>query len=132
MKDAKGHGSDAGLHSGGVQATPKLQRRHFEAIAAELKGRNAAPDEVHAMAEKLATTNPGFRRDFFVAAATGGDYRFKGPGNNAAAVSRKAKKVSGSYQPDASGARNSPLVSNAKSKFNETFNKVYGDPAKRK
>jgi hypothetical protein len=96
MKDALGHGSDGtGAHSQGVQATPQLQRRHFEAIAAELKGRSASPDEVHAMADKLATTNPGFRRDYFVKAATGGDYRFKGPGKNAAAVARKAKQFSG-------------------------------------
>jgi len=93
MKDAKGHGSNAGAHSGGVQKTPQLQRRHFEAIAADLKAKNASPDEVHAMADKLATTNPGFRRDFFVAAATGGNYRFKGPGKNAAAVSRKIAKT---------------------------------------
>jgi hypothetical protein len=100
MKDALGHGSNAGLHSAGVQATPQLQRRHFEAIAAELK---SAPDagspahsaRVSAMADKLATTNPGFRRDFFIKAATGGDYRFKGPGKNAGAVSSKAKKFMG-------------------------------------
>jgi len=94
MKDAKGHGSNAGAHSGGVQKTPQLQRRHFEAIAADLKAKNASPDEVHAMADKLATTNPGFRRDFFVAAATGGNYRFKGPGAKAEAVAKKA----GSFQ----------------------------------
>jgi hypothetical protein len=96
MKDARGHGSNAGLHSAGVQSTPQLQRRHFEAIAAELK---AAPDagspahaqRVNEMAAKLATTNPGFRKDFFVKAATGGDYRFKGPGKNAGAVARKTK-----------------------------------------
>lgn len=115
MKDQLGHGSNPGTHAQGTTATPKLQRRHFEAIAAELKGRNASPDEVHAMADKLATTNPGFRRDFFVAAATGSilpkgtvktvtgkksvrdeAYRDKGPGVNAAAVARKAKKFSGS------------------------------------
>jgi hypothetical protein len=95
MKDALGHGSNTGLHSGGTQKTPQLQRRHFEAIAADLKAKSASPEEVHAMADKLATTNPGFRRDFFVAAATGGGYRFKGPGNNPASVARKAKKYSG-------------------------------------
>ena len=93
MKDPLGHGSDGkGLHSQGTTATPQLQRRHFEAIAAELKGRSAKPEEVSAMADKLATTNPGFRRDFFIKAATGGDYRFKGPGKNAAAVAKKASK----------------------------------------
>jgi hypothetical protein len=100
MKDAFGHGSNAGAHAGGVQATPKLQRRHFEAIAAELKsapdaGSPAHSQRVSAMADKLATTNPGFRRDFFIKAASGGDYRFKGPGSNAAAVNRKAAKFSG-------------------------------------
>lgn len=91
MKDALGHGSAA--HAAGTQATPQLQRRHFEAIAAELKGRNASTDEVAAMANKLSTTNPGFRRDFFVAAATGGNYRNTGPGNNAEATSRKATRA---------------------------------------
>src|SRR4051794_29841380 len=101
MKDAGGHGSNAGAHTAGIQnlaVTGKLQRRHFEAIAAELRAQapsgkaknfidpndprnpqsNAAWDAFHAkvnaMADKLATTNPGFRRDFFVAAATGGDH----------------------------------------------------------
>jgi hypothetical protein len=91
MKDALGHGSNStGAHAQGTQDTPKLQRRHFEAIAADLKAKGASEAEVHATADKLATTNPGFRRDYFVAAATGGNYRFKGPGKNAAAVSRKA------------------------------------------
>lgn len=96
MKDALGHGSNerGGTHAQGTLATPQLQRRHFEAIAAELKGRNASTEEVAAMATKLATTNPGFRRDFFVAAATGGKYTFRGPGKNAAAVAKRAKKFS--------------------------------------
>lgn len=111
MKDALGHGSvGTGVHSQGTQKTPQLQRRHFEAIAADLKAKGAKPDEVKAMADKLATTNPGFRRDFFVAAATGekmqktapsrgegatsdgGHYRFKGPGNKPDAVAKKAAK----------------------------------------
>jgi hypothetical protein len=96
MKDALGHGSNdrGGTHAQGTRATPQLQRRHFEAIAAELKARGASTDEVAATANKLATTNPGFRRDFFIAAATGGKYTFKGPGKNAAAVSKKAAKFS--------------------------------------
>lgn len=86
-----------GAHASGTAATPQLQRRHFEAIAAEMKAAPDAGSPEHAkrvsdMADKLATTNPGFRRDFFVKAATGGSYTFKGPGKNAAAVSRKAKK----------------------------------------
>jgi hypothetical protein len=74
MKDARGHGSNnrGGTHASGTTSTPQLQRRHFEAIAADLKSKGAGMDEVHAMADKLSTTNPGFRRDFFVAAATGG------------------------------------------------------------
>lgn len=117
MKDALGHGSDGkGAHSEGVQNTPKLQRRHFEEIAAQLKAAPDAGSAAHAqrvseMADKLSTTNPGFRRDYFVAAATGGTipkgtvttvtgkksvrdaaYRNKGPGSNAAAVGRKADK----------------------------------------
>jgi hypothetical protein len=101
MKDALGHGSEGtGAHAQGTQDTPKLQRRHFEAIAAELKaapdaGSDAHRQRVSDMADKLATTNPGFRRDFFIKAATGGDYRFKGPGNNAASVASKVKKFTG-------------------------------------
>lgn len=58
----------------------KLERRHFEAIAADLKSKGANHEEVHAMADKLAKTNPGFRRDFFVAASTGGSYNNKSGG----------------------------------------------------
>lgn len=104
MKDAQGHGSDtrggAGAHSDKIQATPQLQRRHFEAIAADLKSAPDAGSPAHAarvsdMADKLSTTNPGFRRSFFVAAATpGGAYRNKGPGKNAADVQRTAKAFS--------------------------------------
>jgi hypothetical protein len=107
MKDALGHGSNAGAHAGGTQATPKLQRRHFEQIAAELKGRGASPDEVRAVADKLATTNPGFRADFFVAAATGGKftnafgklttYRDKGPGAHPELVAKRAGKFNGGH-----------------------------------
>lgn len=103
MKDAQGHGSNAGgaTHASGTTATPQLQRRHFEAIAADLKAKGAKPDEVSAMADKLSTTNPGFRRDFFVAAATGGDYKNKSR-NQGAAVQRKAAKyaagLSASYK----------------------------------
>lgn len=72
-------------HTSGIEGSPKLQRRHFEAIAAELR---AAPDagspehsqRVSQMADKLATTNPGFRRDFFIKAATGGGYTNKSRG----------------------------------------------------
>lgn len=101
MKDPLGHGSNpGGAHSAGIaKKTPQLQRRHFEAIAADLKsapdaGSPAHSQRVSEMADKLALTNPGFRRDFFIKAATGGDYRFKGPGNNAADVEKKAKAFS--------------------------------------
>ena len=60
----------------------KLERRHFEAIAADLKSKGAKDDEVHAMADKLAGTNPNFHRGFFVAAATGGKYNNKSSGRN--------------------------------------------------
>lgn len=107
MKDALGHGSNAGAHTTGVQKTPKLQRRHFEEIAAQLRSAPDAGSPAHAqrvsdMADRLATTNPGFRRDYFVSAATGSkmangkNYSNKGPGNNAGAVKRKAAKFSGS------------------------------------
>lgn len=109
MKDPKGHGSNihggvsmtpVHAHAAGTAGTPKLQRRHFEAIAAELKGASDAGSPEHTQrvketADRLATTNPGFRRDFFIKAASGGDYRFKGPGKNAAAVQKKASKFGG-------------------------------------
>lgn len=101
MKGPLGHGSEGkGLHAQGTTATPQLQRRHFEAIAAELK---AAPDagspahaqRVAAMANQLATTNPGFRRDFFVAAATpGGKYNNKTNKSSRPDVQKKAKAFS--------------------------------------
>lgn len=104
MKDQLGHGSDAGAHSSGIQKTPKLQRRHFEAMAAELKAAPDAGSPAHAqrvndVANKLATTNPGFRRDFFVAAVTpGGDYNNKSRGRYSAMGAQKmtkAKKFAG-------------------------------------
>ena len=105
MKDALGHGSEGkGLHAQGTTATPQLQRRHFEAIAAELKAAPDAGSPAHAQrvndaASKLAMTNPGFRRDFFVKAATpGGDYTNKSRGRNSAMGAAKlsnAKKFAG-------------------------------------
>ncbi len=105
MKDALGHGSnpDAGAHAQAVAKLPaKMGRRHFEQIAADLRAQaphgpagnfvdpndprnpqsNAAWDahnaRVSAMADHLATTNPGFRRDLFVKAAQPGtSYRDK-------------------------------------------------------
>lgn len=94
-KDAKGHGSDGnGAHSGAINNLPaKMTRAHFEQIAATLRAQapqgaaksfvdpndprnpqsNAAWDahnaRVNAMADHLATTNPGFRRDLFVKAS---------------------------------------------------------------
>ena len=89
-----------GSHASGTTATPQLERRHFEQIAAELRSASDAGSAAHAQrvqdtADKLATTNPRFNRAFFVAAATGGNYRFKGPGKNAGAVARKASKFTG-------------------------------------
>ena len=109
----------AGLHSAGITSTPQLQRRHFEAIAADLRAQapqgpaknfvdphdprnpqsNAAWDahnaRVNAMADKLSTINPLFKRDRFIAASTpGGVYNNRGPGMHPAAVSKKAAKFS--------------------------------------
>jgi len=75
MKDALGHGSDAGVHSAMIKALPaKLGRRHFEQIAADLRSKAVNDPAGHdarvaAMADHLATTNPGFRRDLFVKAS---------------------------------------------------------------
>lgn len=101
MKDAMGHGSNGG-HSTGVNALPKMQRRHFEAIASEFKSQKDVGSPEHLqrvtdMANQLQTTNPGFRRDFFIKAATGGDYNNKSRGRNsgmskAAGVISKMRK----------------------------------------
>lgn len=98
MKDALGHGSEAnGAHSMQINNLPaKMTRAHFEQIAASLRAQapqgkagnfvdpndprnpqsNAAWDahnaRVSAMADHLATTNPGFRRDLFVKASQPG------------------------------------------------------------
>ena len=102
-----------GAHSVGITNTPQLQRRHFEAIAADLKsqapaswGNNSSKAnsdangahmaKVNDMADKLSTTNPGFRRDFFVKAATpGGGYKNKTDKSSRADVQKKAAKFTG-------------------------------------
>lgn len=83
MKDAKGHGSDAGVHSAQINALPaKMTKAHFQVIAERLRsaqpGANATPEEhaAHAAlvgqyADKLATTNPGFNRQRFMEAIGG-------------------------------------------------------------
>src|ERR1035437_9522820 len=117
MKDQLGHGSEAGAHSAKIQATPQLQRRHFEAIATDLKNAPDAGSPAHAqrvsdMANKLSTTNPGFRRDFFVAAATpGGAYRNKGPGKNAAAVQKTVGRYVGKTGKSAYGTHTGSIAS---------------------
>src|ERR1035437_6115493 len=108
MKDQLGHGSEAGAHSAKIQATPQLQRRHFEAIAADLKNAPDAGSPAHAqrvsdMADRLSTTNPGFKRSFFVAASTpGGVYNNKTNKSLRADVQRKVSmyKSSGVRKPD--------------------------------
>lgn len=116
MKDQLGHGSNPGTHAAGTTSTPKLQRRHFEAMAADLKAQapkswgdnstkansdanGAHMAKVNAVADKLATTNPGFRRDFFVKASVpDGGYNNKSRGRTSAmgaAKMGKAKKFAG-------------------------------------
>jgi len=101
MKDALGHGSNpTGTHSSLIENLPgKLQRRHFEAIAAELRSApNAGSPEhverVKQVADQLSTTNPGFRRDFFMAAAVPGqgNYNNKSRGRNSG-MSKAAKVI---------------------------------------
>ncbi len=59
----------------------QMQRRHYEFIASTILSLGmAAQDRVlvaQGFADALADTNPQFRRSDFMAAATGGDYRFK-------------------------------------------------------
>lgn len=86
MKDALGHGSnpDAGAHAQAVAKLPaKMGRRHFEQLAEQLRAQGATDPaghdaRVNAMADHLATTNPGFRRELFVKASQPGTtYRNK-------------------------------------------------------
>jgi len=75
MKDALGHGSDGGngSHSGPINNLPtKMTKAHFEVIAANLRASKASPDEVNAMAARLATTNPGFNAKRFADAVNSG------------------------------------------------------------
>jgi hypothetical protein len=68
---------DNGLHSGGINGLPPLERRHYEEIAATLatQGKTADPAahsaRVSAYANHLATTNPQFNRQRFIEAASG-------------------------------------------------------------
>lgn len=106
MKDAKGHGSNAGTHAGGIVNLPKkLNRAHFEQIAeqllktkpadeSDLKANSAFSDRLSAAADHLATTNPGFNRNRFIAAASG---NIKGSGLRSRASSRaNAEKTANS------------------------------------
>lgn len=73
-KDALGHGSDnKGAHSGQINKLPsKMTKAHFEVIAAQLRASKASPEEVNAMAARLATTNPGFNAQRFADAVNKG------------------------------------------------------------
>ena len=59
MKDALGHGSDGnGSHSGAINNLPaKMTKAHFEVIAAQLRAAHASPEEVNAMAARLASVS---------------------------------------------------------------------------
>lgn len=100
MKDALGHGSDGkGAHSSMINNLPqKLQRRHFEAIASELRSQpDAGSDEhrarVNAIADQLSTTNPGFRRDFFLAASIPGEGKYNNKSRGRNSDMGKASKI---------------------------------------
>lgn len=73
-KDALGHGSDSnGSHSGAINNLPaKMTKAHFEVIAQQLRAAKASPEEVNAMAARLATTNPGFNAKRFADAVNTG------------------------------------------------------------
>ena len=83
MKDAKGHGSESGAHSAGVEQVgkvPLMQARHFQMIADTLKqhaGQVQSTPEAHsalvnAFADNLAKSNPKFNRSMFVKASGSG------------------------------------------------------------
>jgi hypothetical protein len=69
--DARAKGS----HAQSIDKLPgKMTRAHFELIASNLRSQAASDPAGHnarvsAMADKLATTNPGFKRDLFVKAS---------------------------------------------------------------
>jgi len=96
-KDALGHGSNPqGTHSATIAKLPKMGRAHFEQIAANLLASKPADESnrsaneafsarLSAAADKLATTNPGFNRNRFIAAASG---NVKGQGRKSRASSR--------------------------------------------
>jgi hypothetical protein len=67
-KDALGHGSESGggTHAAAIAALPaKMTKAHFEVIAQQLREAKASPEEVSAMASRLAMTNPGFNAQRF-------------------------------------------------------------------
>ena len=91
MKDALGHGSDAGAHSLGITNLPKkLNRAHFELIAEHLRNTKASPEQVAAAAAHLAMTNPGFNAARFTAAVNG-DSKGQGLKSRASSRSNAAK-----------------------------------------
>lgn len=108
MKDALGHGSNPGTHAAGIANLPKkLTRAHFEQIAENLlktkpadesdRAANAAfSARLTAAADHLSTTNPGFNRNRFIAAASG---NVKGSGLRSRASSRAnaSKKANNVY-----------------------------------
>jgi hypothetical protein len=95
MKDALGHGSNGhsqAMHDGHPKTAPvaihpgaagrtdlpkKMGRRHFEQIAETLRSQAATDPAGHdarvsQMADRIASSNPGFRRDLFVKASQPG------------------------------------------------------------
>lgn len=120
MKDALGHGSnERGTHSDMIAKLPaKMGRRHFEQIAEQLRAQaphgpaknfldphdprnpqsNAAWDahnaRVSAMADHLATTNPGFRRDLFIKASQP-DTTYKNKSTRSATRATATKQLTG-------------------------------------
>jgi hypothetical protein len=97
MKDALGHGSNPGTHSTGIVKLPKkLNRAHFEQIAENLRSSGADDAKIASMAAQLATTNPGFNRERFIAAVKG-DSKGQGLKSRASSRANAAKRAHSVY-----------------------------------
>lgn len=110
-KDALGHGSDGnGAHSGQINKLPsKMTKAHFEVIAQQLREAKATPEQVADMASRLATTNPGFNRDRFIAAVTSGTVTM---GSRQSSKDNAARQLSrgGAPVPGYGNSRDNPKI----------------------
>jgi PBP1b-binding outer membrane lipoprotein LpoB len=120
-KDAQGHGSDGkGAHSGTIDKLPsKMTKAHFEVIAQQLRDAKASPEQVTAMAARLATTNPGFNAQRFADAVNSGTVKM---GSRASSKANASTQLGRMNKPTPVQSENAPF----KSRFKRGSN--YLDP----